>query len=113
MDKIVSLLLKNSKISTKILKNVINNTTSSKNFISNLLNKNIVTENFLVEFLSKHIREGDINIDDIEEFLPDDLIEKILKKLAKILNIDFIDLDSIDIDFRLASKIPTYQLKKN
>lgn len=112
MKKIVSLLLKYSRISPKILQEITNNSTSIKDLINNLINKKVVSENFLVDFFAKQIREGNINIEKIEEFLPNDTTEKILKTLANLLNIEFLDLDSIDIDFRLASKIPLNQLKK-
>lgn len=38
--------------------------------------------------------------------------EKFLQALAKSLNYEYLDLDSIDIDYRLVSKLPFAQLKK-
>jgi general secretion pathway protein E len=111
MEKIASLLLKKAIVSPEILNRIRNNTTTEKNLLPNLITKGIVSENFIIKFIGNLIREGSLNIDDIET-LPSDLKEKILKYLAKILNIEYIDLDSIDIDFKVASKVPLSQLKK-
>jgi len=111
MEKITLLLLKKAIVSPETLKQIRNDTTTEKNLLPNLITKGIVSENFIIKFIGDLIREGSLNIDDIET-IPSDLKEKILKYLAKILNIDFIDLDSIDIDFRLASKAPLNQLEK-
>ncbi len=111
MEKITSLLLEKSIITPEVMQKVKEDTTSEKNLLHNLIAKGIISENFVVKFFGDLIREGSLNIDDIEN-LPDTLKEKILKYLAKLLNIDFLDLDSIDIDFRLATKVPLSQLKK-
>ncbi|WP_187648445.1 GspE/PulE family protein [Nitrosophilus labii] len=111
MEKITSLLLEKSVVSPEVMQKIKNDTTSEKNLLHNLIVKGIISESFVIKFFGDLIREGSLNIDDIET-LPDDLKEKILKYLAKLLNIDFLDLDSIDIDFRLASKVPLSQLKK-
>ncbi|WP_234697179.1 GspE/PulE family protein [Nitrosophilus alvini] len=111
MEKITSMLIEKSIVPKDILRKIKEDSTKEKNLLHNLIAKGIVTEKYVIKFFGDLLREGSLSIDDIEN-LPADLKEKILKYLAKILNIEFIDLDSIDIDFRLASKIPLQQLKK-
>ncbi len=111
MEKLTSLLLEKSVVPAEIMQKIKEGTTSEKNLLHNLIAKGVITENFVIKFFGDLIREGSLSIDDIDQ-LPDNLKEKILKYLAKLLNIDYLDLDSIDIDFRLASKLPLSQLRK-
>ncbi|WP_281950829.1 GspE/PulE family protein [Nitrosophilus kaiyonis] len=111
MEKLTSLLLEKSIVPPETLNHIKNSTTTEKNLLHNLISKGIISENFVIKFFGDLIREGSLSIDDLEP-LPNNLKEKVLKYIAKILNIEFIDLDSIDIDFRLASKVPLSQLKK-
>ena len=111
MEKLTSLLLEKSIVPPETLNQIKNSTTKEKNLLHNLISKGIISENFVIKFFGDLIREGSLSIDDLEP-LPNNLKEKVLKYIAKILNIDYIDLDSIDIDFRLASKVPLTQLKK-
>ena len=87
------------------------NLTNIKKALYFLENRHYFTQSELVDFIAKRLREGKITVDDLED-LPSDYLEKVLKAYAKILNIEYIDLDSVDIDLKLASKVPLNNLKR-
>ncbi len=88
-----------------------NNLTNIKKALYFLENRHYFTQGELIDFIAKRLREGKITVDDLED-LPSDYLEKVLKAYAKILNIDYVDLDSVDIDLKLASKVPLNNLKR-
>jgi general secretion pathway protein E len=65
----------------------------------------------LIRFIVHNIRDGVYQLSIIDDY---DYIEEkdVLKKLANELDIQFIDLDSIDMDYKLISRVSLTQLKK-
>lgn len=76
-----------------------------------LLENNLFTKEELLVFVLDFFKKGHISLEDINANFAIE-IEKFLQALAKNLHYEYIDLDSIDIDYRLASKLPFAQLKK-
>lgn len=76
-----------------------------------LLETNLFTKEELLVFALDFFKKGHIALEDINAYFAIE-IEKFLQALAKNLHYEYIDLDSIDIDYRLASKLPFAQLKK-
>ena len=76
-----------------------------------LLEKNFFTKEDLLILVLEFFKKGYLTLEDVNVNFAID-IEKFLQALAKNLNYEYLDLDSIDIDYRLASKLPFAQLKK-
>lgn len=76
-----------------------------------LLEKNFFTKEDLLILVIEFFKKGYINLEEVNtNFAIDN--EKFLQALAKNLNYEYLDLDSIDIDYRLVAKLPFTQLKK-
>ena len=76
-----------------------------------LLENNFFTKNDLLILVIEFFKKGYLTLEDVNANFAIDS-EKFLQALAKNLNYEYLDLDSIDIDYRLASKLPFVQLKK-
>ncbi|ATB69575.1 twitching motility protein PilT [Sulfurospirillum diekertiae] len=76
-----------------------------------LLENNFFTKEDLLILVIEFFKKGYLNLEDVNANFAIDS-EKFLQSLAKNLNYEYLDLDSIDIDYRLASKLPFAQLKK-
>ena len=76
-----------------------------------LLENNLFRKEELLVFVLDFFKKGYISLEDVNVNFAIE-IEKFLQALAKNLHYEYIDLDSIDIDYRLASKLPFAQLKK-
>ncbi len=84
---------------------------NNKNISDLLLESNLLDkENFLI-LMVEFYKKGNISIEDVNRYFAID-IEVFLKALAKNLNATYIDLDSVDIDYKMVSKLPFLQLKK-
>ncbi|SMC09628.1 GspE/PulE family protein [Nitratiruptor tergarcus] len=110
-ERLLNIILSSLTLDELDIKNIKENLTNIKNVIYFLVNREFVKEEELIELLAKRLREGKLSIDDLDD-LPMELTEKVLKKYAKILNIEYVDLDTFDINMRLLSRIPLNQLKK-
>ena len=76
-----------------------------------LLENNFFNKEDLLILVIEFFKKGYLSLEDVNtNFAIDN--EKFLQALAKNLNYEYLDLDSIDIDYRLASKLPFAQLKK-
>ena len=89
----------------------------AKGISENLILRDITLSGFmtmerLVRFIVQQIREGvyDLSIIDNYDYIPEKVV---LQRLAEELDLQFVDLDSIDMDYSLIEKIPFNQLEKH
>ncbi|BCD60275.1 MULTISPECIES: GspE/PulE family protein [unclassified Nitratiruptor] len=87
------------------------NRNSVSTIINYLIEQGHLTQAQIVQEIAKALRLGKLEIQDITS-LPSNLLTKVLQTYAKILNIEYIDMDSYPIDIKLISKIPLNILKK-
>ncbi|MFA5462026.1 MAG: GspE/PulE family protein [Sulfurimonas sp.] len=111
MDRITLDLLANGSIMKSQVDRLI-----SKGLDGNLILRDITISGFmtmdrLVRIIVDKIQSGEYHLSIINNY--DYIQEKdVLVKLAQKLNIQFLDLDSIDVDYRLIEKVSLTQLKK-
>ena len=77
-----------------------------------LLNELFFDKESLALFVEELLKNNIIKISDITENFPVDL-ETVLKSFAESINAIYLDLDTVDINYKLASKVPLNQLKKH
>ncbi len=88
----------------------------AKGIDENLILRDITLSGFmtmdrLVRYIVQKVRDGIYDLSIIDNY--DYIYEKIvLEKLAEELNLLFIDIDSIDMDYHLTSRVPLVQLQK-
>ena len=87
-----------------------------KGINTNLILRDITLSGFmtmdrLIRYIVKQIRDGvySLSIIDDYDYIPE---KDVLQKLAKELNLSFMDLDAIDMDYYIIEKIPLGQLKR-
>ena len=77
-----------------------------------LLNEVFFDEESLIIFVNELIQKNIISLSDISEYFPVDM-ETVLKRFADNINATYMDLDTVDINYKLASKAPLNQLKRH
>ncbi len=111
MDRITSDLLANGSIMKGQVDRLL-----AKGLDTNLVLRDITLSGFmtmgrLVRFIVEKIEAGEYDLDIIDDY--DYILEKdVLSNLAKNQHLSFLDLDSIDMDYKLTEKISLLQLKK-
>lgn len=76
-----------------------------------LLNEVFFDEESMFIFVGELLKKNIIKISDITENFPVDL-EKVLTSFAESINAIYLDLDTVDINYKLASKVPLSQLRR-
>ena len=112
MDRITSDLLANGSIMKSQVERLI-----AKGLDTNLVLRDITISGFmtmdrLIRFIVDKIQSGEYHLSIIDNY--DYIKEKdVLIKLAQKQNLLFLDLDSIDMDYKLTEKVSLSQLKKS
>ncbi|MEA1982032.1 MAG: ATPase, T2SS/T4P/T4SS family [Campylobacterota bacterium] len=111
MDRITTDLLANGSIMKGQVDRLL-----AKGIDENLILRDITLSGFmtmdrLIRFIVQNVRDGVYDLSIIDNY--DYIYEKaILEKLALELDLMFVDLDSIDMDYHLTAKVPLTQLQK-
>ncbi|MFA6760325.1 MAG: GspE/PulE family protein [Sulfuricurvum sp.] len=111
MDILTTHLLKDGYIMQSQVDRLVSRGLSSKVALRDLVLSGFMTTDRLARYIVERIIAGEYTIDLADEY---DFIDKkkVLQELAKRQNIAFLDLDSIDLDFKLSEKVPLNQLKR-
>ncbi|TDA69236.1 type II/IV secretion system protein [Sulfuricurvum sp. IAE1] len=111
MDRITHDLLEKRHITQQQIERLTTRGVQDDTILETLSKVGAVSVNFIKRFIVEQIRLGRYELSIIKNyhFLDE---ASILAHLAEVMEIPFVDLDSIDMDYRLVEKIPTVQLKR-
>ncbi len=111
MVKLIEIMLKEKLITKEAISTLVRSRPPKKISFANLLAENMTDLHTVELFLAKKIRQGVITLRHLEKIEGID-ITPILEEVAKELRIEYIDLDDVEIDMKLFSKLPYKQLIK-
>ncbi len=111
MVKLVEMMLKDNLVTKKAIATLVRSRPPKKISFANLLAEDMIELDVVENFLAEKIRQGVITLRHLEKIEGINIIP-IIEKVAKSLHVDYIDLDEIEIDMKLFSKIPYKQLIK-
>ncbi len=111
MDRITADLLEKSHITPLQVERLTSRGVQEETVLETLTKIGAVSLNFLKRFIVEQIRLGKYELSIIKNYHFIDEAS-ILILLAEALELPYVDLDSIDMDYRLTDKIPSVQLKK-
>lgn len=111
MDRITHDLLEKHHISQQQIDRLTSHGVQDDTVLETLTKVGAISTNFIKRFIVEQIRLGRYELSIIKNYHFLDEIS-ILTHLAEVIEVPFIDLDSIDMDYRLVEKIPTPQLKR-
>jgi len=112
LDRITTDLLANGSIMKGQVDRLLAKGISEYLILRDITLSGFMTMDRLVRFIVQQVRDGKYDLSIIDNY--DYISEKVvLQKLASELELLFVDLDSIDMDYTLAGKVPLAQLKKH
>lgn len=111
MDRITNDLLANGSIMQAQVDRLLSKGLSSDLILRDITLSGFMTMDRLIRFIVLQIRNGiyELSILDNYDYIDE---KEVLQKLSKELELAFLDLDAIDMDYKLTSKVPLAQLKK-
>ena len=81
--------------------------------LTNMIGEKILDVKTVQEYVSRKIRQGAFSMDRLSELEHEGIpIEPILKRVAEDLHIRYIDLDDVEVDMQLFSRVPYAQLMR-
>ena len=111
MDRITTDLLANGSIMKGQVHRLLEKGIDENLILRDITLSGFMTMDRLVRFIVQNVRDGVYDLSIIDNY--DYIYEKVvLEKLAEELDLMFIDLDSIDMDYNLTSRVPLAQLQK-
>ncbi|EDZ61518.1 type II secretion system protein E [Sulfurimonas gotlandica GD1] len=111
MDRITNDLLANGSIMQGQVDRLLSKGLSSDLILRDITLSGFMTMDRLIRFIVEQIRNGVYELSIIDNY--DYIDEKeVLQKLSKDLELSFLDLDAIDMDYHLTSQVPLAQLKR-
>ncbi len=109
MQKIIDLLIREGVLDERKLQLFIDKYGESRLTIANLLKVRILQQDSMDEVFLKALRMQSIDIGNLEGLQGINTTE-LLKKQAKALGVEYIDIPSIEIDYKLVKRLPLKQL---
>ncbi len=112
MDRITKDLLANGSIMQSQVDRLLAKGISADLILRDITLSGFMTMDRLIRYIVDQIRQGvyELSIIDNYDYIPE---QAVLKKLAQELDMLYIDLDSIDMDYNLTEKVPLTQLKRH
>jgi len=114
MTKLLQYLIKDGVVKkSNILEFISNNPDSAIN-IKELIKASILDKDYLYEYILRKIRDGVFTFNIVDSFVAEGIdTNEFYKYVANKLNIEYIDLNSIEIDSSLFDIVPISFLLKN
>lgn len=112
MDRITTDLLANGSIMKGQVDRLLAKGVSENLVLRDITLSGFMTMDRLVRFIVQQVRDGvyDLSIIDNYDYIQESTV---IEKLAHELDLMFVDLDSIDMDYNLTEQVPLSQLQKH
>jgi len=111
MVKLIEMMLEEKLITKGAISTLVKSRPPKKISFANLIAENMIDLQSVQMFLTKKVRQGTITLTHLEKIEGID-ITPIMEEVAKVLNVDYLDLDEVEIDMKLFSKVSYKQLLK-
>ena len=111
MVKLIEMMLKEKLVSKDAISTLVKSRPPKEISFANLLAEKMIDQETVEKFLAKKIQDGVITLEHLETIEGID-IAPVLKEVAKSLDVEYVDLDEVEIDMKLFSKISYKQLSK-
>ncbi len=112
MSRIIELLMQNGLVTKEQIADLLKNKKEKKITIKALQEHQIVKPEQIYKLIADEVRKGSLSLDMLEKEGGSININKVLMHLAKLMNMDYINLDEVDIDLRLVGRLPMQKLEK-
>jgi general secretion pathway protein E len=111
MDKLIEMMLAEKLISKDTISALVKCRPPKKISLANLIAENLLDVSAVENFLVKKVKHGSFTLKQVDEIEGINTVH-VFEEVAKSLNLEYIDLDEVEIDMKLFAKVPYKQLVK-
>ena len=111
MVKLIEMMLDENLLTKDAISTLVKSRPPKKVSLANLIYEKMIDLHTVEIFLAKKIRQGVISLKHLEKIDGIDIVP-IIEEVANDLHLEYLDLDDVEIDMRLFSKVPYRQLIK-
>ena len=112
MGKIIELFINHGLVTKEQIADLLRSKKEKKITFKALIANKILNEEQAYKFLADELRKGNISLEALEQEGSTVNIEKVLKYLSEMMNVEYVNLDEVDINLKLISKLPIEKLEK-
>ncbi|RUM46181.1 MAG: general secretion pathway protein GspE [Hydrogenimonas sp.] len=113
MGKIIELLIASGLVSKEQLAHLISTHHEKKITLKTLIDHKLVRPEHVYRLIADEIRKGSFTLETLERDGNGVIdVDAVLKYLAEMMKMVYVNLDEVDIDLRLISKLPMQKLEK-
>ncbi|WP_300367336.1 ATPase, T2SS/T4P/T4SS family, partial [Hydrogenimonas sp.] len=112
MGKIIELLINGGLVTKTQIADLLRSKKEKKITLKALIDNNILQSDQAYKFIADEVRKGTISLEMLEQEGAAINLDKILKHLSELMKMEYINLDEVDIDLRLISRLPMQKLEK-
>ncbi|WP_295420005.1 GspE/PulE family protein [Sulfurovum sp.] len=111
MVKLIEMMLDENLVTKDAISALVKSRPPKKISFANLITEKMIDLHTVEIFLTKKIRQGVITLEHLEKIEGINIVP-IIEAVAKVLHVEYIDLDDVEIDMKLFSQVPYKQLIK-
>jgi general secretion pathway protein E len=112
MGKIIELLIISGLVTKEQIADLLQSRKEKKITLKALIAHKIVQSEQAYRLIADEVRKGNLTLDMLEKEAGAIDIDMVLKHLAELMKMTYVNLDEVDIDLRLISKLPLQKLGK-
>ncbi|BBG65681.1 type II secretory pathway, ATPase PulE/Tfp pilus assembly pathway, ATPase PilB [Hydrogenimonas sp.] len=112
MSRIIEILIKSGIVTKEQIADLLKSKKAKKITLKALIENQIIKPELAYKLIADEIRKGNLSLEALENESSSINIDKVLTQLAKLMHMDYINLDEVDIDLRLVGKLPMQKLEK-
>ena len=112
MGKIIELLIAAGLVSKQQIAELLKSKKAKKITLRTLIDNDILNAEQAYKVIADEVRKGNLSLEMLEKEGGAINIDTILKHLSELMKVAYINLDEIDIDLRLVSRMPIQKLEK-
>ncbi len=113
MVKLIEQMVKDGVVSKEDLGRLVRKRPPLKITLANMMAEKVIDEKRIQEYIAKKIRQGSFSIERLVDLEREGIAtEPILRKIAEDLHVQYVDLDEVEVDMQLFSRVPYAQLMR-
>ena len=112
MGKLIELFITSGLVTKQQIAELLRSKKEKRITLKALVEHKILDQEQAYKLIADELRKGNITLESLEQEGSAINIDKVLKYLSEMMNVEYVNLDEVDVDLKLISKLPMDKLEK-